>query len=337
MEEQDIQKAVQTILTINMNIQPGERVIFVADIPRLEDWMGPISQLNELIQRAVMVRQMYDQAKQFFPGCQIDFLAFPTTGQNGTEPPHEVAERLLDYEVVMLMTSYSLTHTDARVDACKKGARVASMPGFEQSMFLPDGPMLADYKQIYIITNQWAEKLTACSQVQILTSMGTDLTFSIEGRAGASEHGLFHHSGQWGNLPAGEGFIAPFEGTANGRLVVPSGWYMGLKEDMVLEFNNGYVSSLTGGGEVGNQFINLFRFGEKEFQHRRNCAELGIGTNPNAKNAENGLEAEKIWGTIHIAVGDSAHMQGMTVSDLHEDFIIPDPRVYFDRKKVMGI
>jgi len=337
MDKQDIQKAIQTILTVNMNIQPGERAIIVADTPRPEDWMGPNSQLNELIQRAVMVRQMYDQAKQLFTGCQIDFLAFPTTGQNGTEPSHEVAKKLLDYDVVLLMTTYSLTHTDARVDACKKGARVASMPGFEESMFLPGGPMLADYKQIFKITNQWAEKLTACNQVHILTSIGTDLTFSIEGRAGGSEHGLFHHKGEWGNLPAGEGFIAPVEGTANGRLVVPSGWYIGLKEVMVLEFNNGYVSSLTGGGEVGNQFRNLFRFGEEEFQHRRNCAELGIGTNPNAKNAENGLEAEKIGGTIHIAVGDSAHMQGMTVSDLHEDFIIPDPVVYFDRKKVMGI
>ena len=337
MDKQDIQKAIQTILTVNMNIQPGERTIIVADTPRLEDWMGPNSQLNELIQRAVMVRQMCDQAKQLFPGCQIDFLAFPTTGQNGTEPPHEVAEKLLDYDVVLLMTTNSLTHTDARVEACKKGARVASMPGFEESMFLPGGPMMANYEQIYKITNQWAEKLTACSQVHILTSIGTDLTFSIEGRTGASEHGLFHHKGEWGNLPAGEGFVAPVEGTANGRLVVPSGWYIGLQEVMVLEFTNGYVSSLTGGGEVGNQFRNLFRFGEEEFQHRRNCAELGIGTNPNAKNAENGLEAEKIGGTIHIAVGDSAHIQGVTVSDLHEDFIIPDPVVYFDQKKVMGI
>jgi leucyl aminopeptidase (aminopeptidase T) len=336
MDKKDNQKAIQTILTVNMNIQPGERAIIVADIPRLEDWMGPNSQLNELIQRAVMVRQMFDQAKQLFTGCQIDFLAFPTTGQNGTEPPHELAEKLLDYDVVLLMTTYSLTHTDARVDACKKGARVASMPGFEESMFLPGGPMLADYEQIYKITNQWAEKLTACNQVHIMTSIGTDLTFSIEGRAGASEHGLFHHKGEWGNLPAGEGFIAPVEGTANGRLVVPSRWYVGLKEDMVLEFSNGYVSSLTGGGEVGNQFRNLFRFGEEEFQHRRNCAELGIGTNPNAKNPENGLEAEKIGGTIHIAVGDSAHMQGVTVSDLHEDFIIPNPVVYFDQKQVMG-
>ena len=247
-----------------------------------------------------------------------------------------MAEKLLGYDVVLLMTTYSLTHTDARVSACKKGARVASMPGFEESMFLPDGPMLADYDQVFKISNQWAEKLTACSQVHILTSIGTDLTFSIKNRPGGSEHGLFHHKGQWGNLPAGEGFIAPVEGTANGRLVVPSGWYIGLKEDMVLEFSNGYVSSLKGGGEVGNQFRDLFRFGEEKFQHRRNCAELGIGTNPNAKNPQNSLEAEKIGGTVHIAVGDSAHMQGVTVSDLHEDFIIPDPVVYFDQKKVIG-
>ena len=337
MDKQDLQLAAQTILTVNMKFQSGEKAIFVADIPKPEDWMGSFTLLNKLIQRAVMARQIYDQAKELFPDCQIDFLVFATTGQNGTEPPHEVAVKLLDYDVVLLMTSYSLTHTDACLNACMKGARVASMPNFEEGIFLPGGPMLADYEVICKITNQWADKMTTCIQVHILTSIGTDLTFSIEGREGESEHGLYHHKGEWGNLPAGEACIAPVEGTANGRLVVPSGWYMDLKDDMVLEFNNGYVTSLMGGGEVGNRFRNLFRFGEEEFRHRRNCAELGIGTNPNAKNAKNVLEAEKILGTIHIAVGDSSHMHGMTVSDIHEDFIIPDPVVYFDRKKVMGI
>jgi leucyl aminopeptidase (aminopeptidase T) len=196
--------------------------------------------------------------------------------------------------------------------------------------------MLADYEAVFRETREWADQLTACREVHILTSLGTDLKFSIEGRLGGSDHGLFHKPGDWGNLPAGEAYIAPVEGTAQGKLVVPAGWYLDLKSDMTLVFEDGYVTSLSSGGKVGEHFCSLFRFGEEEFLHRRNCAELGIGTNPNAKNAENILEAEKIRGTIHIAVGDSAHMQGKTASDLHEDFIIPNPVVYFDGKKVMG-
>lgn len=94
--------------------------------------------------------------------------------------------------------------------------------------------------------------------------------------------------------------------------------------------------SVLGGGAIGEQFRQAFHFGDDSYRHRRNCAELGIGTNPNAKRADNVLEAEKIRGTIHIAVGDSAHMGGSTESDMHEDFVIPEPTVYFDGLKVMG-
>ena len=44
------------------------------------------------------------------------------------------------------------------------------------------------------------------------------------------------------------------------------------------------------------------------------------------------LEAEKILGTIHIAIGDNSHFGGRVEADLHEDFIIPEPTVYADGK-----
>jgi len=68
---------------------------------------------------------------------------------------------------------------------------------------------------------------------------------------------------------------------------------------------------------------------------RRNLAELGIGTNPNAKRPDNILEAEKIKGTVHLAIGDNAHMGGKVHSDLHQDFVIPKPTLIFDDKIIM--
>jgi leucyl aminopeptidase (aminopeptidase T) len=64
-------------------------------------------------------------------------------------------------------------------------------------------------------------------------------------------------------------------------------------------------------------------------------AEFGIGTNPNAKRPDNTLESEKIRGTIHIAVGDNAHMGGRVHADLHQDFIQPKPDVWVDGKIMM--
>jgi leucyl aminopeptidase (aminopeptidase T) len=336
MDKKDLLEVGKHILAVNMALKADESALIVTDTPRIEDWQGPILGLKDLVQRAVLTRELYELVVPEFPACQIDFLAYPTTGQNGTEPPEAIAKKFIGYDVLLLMTTFSITHTDARVQACKNGSRVASMPGIEESMLFPGGPVLANAEQILRETTEWAEKINVCKQVRVMTSQGTDLSFSIEGRAGGSDHGLFHKPGLWGNLPAGEAYTSPVEGTANGRLVAPAGWYPGLRENLTLIFENGYVTSATGGGEVGDQFRSLFHFGEDEYLHRRNCAELGIGTNPNAKNAENVLEAEKIRGTIHIAVGDSAHMMGKTVSDLHEDFVIPSPELYFDGKKVMG-
>jgi len=162
------------------------------------------------------------------------------------------------------------------------------------------------------------------------------LRFSIEGRPGDTDNGLFGKKGDWGNLPAGEAFVAPIEGSAEGVLVTPKGWYPDLKQDMKFIFENGYVISVEGGGGVGEHFKEIFDFSNDAVKHRRNCAELGIGTNSRAKRPDNVLEAEKIKGTIHIGVGDSSHMGGVNESDSHEDFVMVDPVLWIDGKKLIG-
>jgi leucyl aminopeptidase (aminopeptidase T) len=245
----------------------------------------------------------------------------------------EIAERLLAYDVIVMMTTYSLSHTRARENACIKGTRVASMPEVEEGMFAPDGPMAADYQAIAMETMEIAKILTAGNQVRITTPFGTDLSFSIAGRMGESDSGILVQKGQFGNLPGGEAYIAPVEGTASGTLVVPEGWYPGLDVEMRMTFIDGYVSDVSGGGDVGIKFADIFAFHDEGKKHRRNCAELGVGTNPNAKRPDNVLEAEKIKGTVHVAVGDSSHLGGHTESDLHEDFVLAQPSVWIDGKK----
>jgi leucyl aminopeptidase (aminopeptidase T) len=336
MDQQALRDAVKTIFAVNMNVQPGEKLLVVTDIPREGEPAPEDMSLTDIQQRAALARQVYEIAREEYPDHPVELLEYFITGQNGAEPPIDVAQKLLEYDVILLLNSYSLSHTDARLRACQHGCRIASMPGIEADMFLASGPLNVDYPAIQAECATWADQLTACRQVWITTPAGTDLSFSVEGRQGGSDHGLFLEKGEWGNLPAGEAFIAPLEGTANGRLLVPAGWYMDLKEDMALTFQDGYVTRVEGGGEVGRRFESLLHLENGVYKHRRNCAELGIGTNPNARRADNVLEAEKIRGTIHIAVGDSSHMSGTNASDMHEDFIIPGPTMYFDGKKVMG-
>jgi leucyl aminopeptidase (aminopeptidase T) len=144
-------------------------------------------------------------------------------------------------------------------------------------------------------------------------------------------------SGQWGNLPAGEAYIAPFEGTAEGELVVQKGWFSNLKEDMIITFRGGEVQEIQGGGEV-NRMINQILSLEPQKKRKRercNLAELGIGTNPKARRTDITIEAEKIKGTVHIGIGDNSHMGGKVVADYHQDFVVPRPDLFLDDEKVM--
>lgn len=338
MKEFDLlRNAAANMLRVNLNLRPGERVAFVADVPAPADWERlPVEQLESLLNRACMTRAIYQMMREEFPVCQMDLIVYEQTGQSGREPDESTAQRFLGYDVLVMMTTHSLSHTRAREEACRRGARVASMPEVDAAMFSPEGPMAADYDLITRETQILAEILTRGSQVRITTPHGTDLSFQITGREGRRDTGILHHPGDFGNLPGGEAYIAPLEGTAEGVLVVPAGWYPGLKETMKLTFQGGFVTLLEGGGEIGEQFRTRFAFSEDSLRHRRNCAELGIGTNPNARRPDNVLEAEKIKGTVHIAVGDSSHIGGVTESDLHEDFVLPQPILWIDGERIMG-
>ncbi len=330
----DFNNSVISMVRVNMGLKPGESVLVVNDVPNTADWSMPYARIEDMAGRSLMARRIYDILKNEFKDNRLEFLAFPATGQHGSEPAPEVALRFLAYDVVLLLTSFSLSHTEAREEASRKGARIASMPGIEYPMFLGEGPMSVDYLAVRSESERLAELLTRAKAARVTTGFGTDIAFSIDGRPGDADTGILGEAGQWGNLPGGEAFIAPVEGTANGRLVVPKGWYYELEEDMILVFKDGYVVSLEGGGKVGEDFAKLFSFGDESLRHRRNCAELGIGTNPRAKKPDNVLEAEKIKGTVHIAVGDSSHMGGVNVSDLHEDFVLCNPVLYLDGKAV---
>ena len=143
----------------------------------------------------------------------------------------------------------------------------------------------------------------------------------------------------WGNLPAGEAYAIPLEGTGEGRLVVPAGLYPSLDQDMLLRIRNGEIVELPGGGVVGDEFCQLHQLDSDAAVHkaRRILAELGIGTNPIAHRSDSVLEAEKSKGTIHIGVGDNIHMGGRVEADLHGDFVQPQADLILDgRPMIVG-
>jgi len=338
IERSKIEKGVVDMFKVNMGVKKGEKILVVNDVPTTEDWIKEGSEkLTDIVQRSILAKTVSEIAKEKFPNCTVEFFTYLSVGKHGAEPGKGVEEKMKGADVVIALTSYSLSHTNAREAATKAGARIASMPTFLTYMFYPKGPMAANYVKIAEESKKLAKLITKAETATVKSEAETDITFSVKGRSGREDAGIFTEKGAFGNLPSGETYVAPLEGTAEGRVVVEKGWFPNLNENMVLNFKKGKVVSVEGGGKVGDSFRELLGMGKEgpPYEARRNFAELGIGTNPNAKRPDNILEAEKIRGTVHIAIGSSAHIGGTVSTDIHQDFVIPKPTLFLDGKAVM--
>jgi aminopeptidase len=251
---------------------------------------------------------------------------------NGEEPSHEVSELMQKFDVVFCPTAKSLTHTNARRAASAKGVRIATFPGITKDVMIRG--MNADYKSISKRTIKLKKILETGSDIRVTAPAGTDISFSIKGRTAYASKGLFHAKGESGNLPTGEAFLAPVEGTSNGVFVV-DGSMAGLglikNANIRVEVERGYATKIIGGVLAGKLKKQLDAVGKEA----RNIAEFGIGTNDSAKLSGVLLEDEKVMGTIHIALGNNVSMGGSVNVPIHLDGVVKKPTVWMDGKLLM--
>ncbi|MEE8402974.1 MAG: aminopeptidase, partial [Candidatus Hydrothermarchaeaceae archaeon] len=236
-----------------------------------------------------------------------------------------VSEAMKCADVVIIPTSMSLSHTEARRKACEAGARVASMPGITEQMF-GRGGLTADYEEVKRISETVADMLTGAEEIRIKTRLGCDFTASLSGRKGEADTGILTNKGAFGNLPAGEGFIAPLEGTSYGTLVF-DGSFAGigvLKRPIRITVEGGKAVEIEGDRGKLKKMLTCDDIGE-----------IGIGTNPLAKLIGTVLEDEKVMGTVHVAFGDNHNFGGMIRAPIHLDGIIKSPDLWLDDTKIM--
>ena len=280
--------------------------------------------------------KLYDIAKMFFDGAKkitndVKLINIPISPVNGTEPSEEVAKEMLNYDAELLITSKSLSHTKARKNASDKGARIVTMPGITVGTI--KRTIDIDYSKLEKLHKKIADVMDKGEYVRIKTTLGTNISFSINDRKSfGRDSGLFTRKGAFGNLPTGEIFIAPVEGTANGTFIADASFAgIGkLEKPIKIYVENGYVVKIEGDkAEVLDEVL------DSVGKEARNIAEFGIGTNDKAKITGNILEDEKVIGTCHIALGNNAGFGGKINVQLHLDGIIKKPTIWVDNKKIM--
>jgi leucyl aminopeptidase (aminopeptidase T) len=261
----------------------------------------------------------------------VRVLPFEPGTRHGEEPPPEVSAAMASATVIFAPTTFSLSHTRARDEATQRGVRIATMPGITEEVFRRAVPV--DYGELKRAGDWLAAQLSEASSCRVRSPGGTDLTLDLGGRSGINDDGDMAAVGAFGNLPAGEAFIAPVETSAEGTIVYDGalGGYGLLEQPVVVTVSAGRVVSAVGGA-AGPWLEGVLDAGG---EFGRSIAELGIGTNPAARLTGNVLEDEKALGTVHLAFGTSVGIGGVNRSSVHIDGLVLRPSVELDGRLLM--
>ena len=308
----DLDRAVRTVVRQCMGISPGEDVLVVCN---------PVT---EEIGALMRIEAQGD-------GADATLAVISERESHAAEPPRAVAAAMAAADVVLAPTIQSLSHTAARKAASEAGVRIGTLPGVTEEMLTR--LMSADLDELR--RRGWAivSALNGGSEVRITCRHGSDLRLGVEGRLGIVDAGELSNRGAFGNLPCGEGFIAPLEGTAEGTLVV-DGSIAGvglLDTPTSLTIREGHLTDTT--GSDGAALMELLSVHGRD---GTNVAELGIGTNEEAVLTGNILEDEKILGTAHVAFGASAAIGGTVQVPVHLDCVLLDPTVEIDGEAIVS-
>ncbi|MEJ8544300.1 aminopeptidase [Brevibacillus borstelensis] len=297
------------ILTNCMALKAGESFLVVADDAKRE--------LGEAL---------WEAGRQL--GAEAMFVVMNQREKSGQEPPAAISEAMKRSDVVVCVTRHSLTHTKARKEAAANGTRLATMPAITEDMFL-EGAITADYSQVKALTEKVTDLLTKANTIRI-EKEGKALTFSINGRNGVPSTGVYVNPGESGNLPSGEAYIAPVEGTADGQIVV-DGSIAGIgKIDSPLHLTVKEGRIVQAEGAAADRLLQILGDGDG-----RLLGEFGIGTNDKARITGVVLEDEKVYGTIHVAFGSNNTFGGTIAAGVHIDLVVKSPDVYADDELIM--
>lgn len=191
-----------------------------------------------------------------------------------------------------------------------KHGRICMMPGITRDMM--ERLVAIDFSEMAAFTRK-VVRAVKDADILVENAAGTRIAFTVAGRDWHEDVGAIAKKGVHGNLPAGECFTCPVEETFNGKVVI------GLIDDKMgpgeMTFKAGRLVSYKGAGiaEV------IRTVGDDPTA--RMIGEFGIGTNKGARISPNMLEAEKAFGTVHFAIGDSYGI-GRNKSKFHFDALV---------------
>jgi leucyl aminopeptidase (aminopeptidase T) len=278
-----------------LRLRRGEKFLLVTDTPKLE-----------------IAEALAFHAKK--AGAEVTTYLMTETLRPITEPTRQFKELIRGASATTYLLEGRFPEKPFRgfmVSEGGKHGRICMMPGLTRDMM--ERLVNVDFSEMARFTKKVMRAIKDADDVVVENPAGTRIAFSVKGRAWHEDVGDISKKGMHGNLPAGECYTAPVEETFTGTIVI------GLIDDKLgpgrMTFKAGKLVDFKGAGiaevvkTVGDD------------PTARIIGEFGIGTNKGARICPNMLEAEKAFGTVHFAIGDSYGI-GRNKSKFHFDALV---------------
>lgn len=305
-----MEEGARLVLTTSATLRSGEKVLVLAD----ED----TADVGRAFARAAGAM-----------GTDPVLSVIGARHHDGDEPPEPLGTAMEASDLVVIVTSRSLTHTHARRQAIRSGARVISIPGVTPDM-LTDGGLAMDWGQLHETMRRTARRLRGARDVRLTSAAGTDLTFRVGARDWITEDtGLCSRKGSFTTLPAGELFIAPQEDSAEGRLVADLYFGEALSAPATVLLSGGHATRILGATKA----VHAMNPGGRD---ARTLGRFGFGLNTRARPRGPHLEAEKALGCANLGFGDNLVIGGRIHCGVHVECTVGDVGVEVDGKTVVA-
>jgi leucyl aminopeptidase (aminopeptidase T) len=346
MTSSELKKAAEIAVRVSLKVQPGEQVLIVS---------------NPGHEVAVISQAVYDAALEaggrptlmFQPvKSQLDFAEKTVLAAFGAEPEVfiSLSAEKLGKDEGGIAKPYS--HQGGEYDHIfhlqmygTKTCRSFWSPSTNIDSFIRTVPI--DYDELKRRCALIKAALDRAVALRVRAPGGTDAVFGLRGRLAFSDDGDFSRGGTGGNLPAGETFISPENGTARGLIAFDGSisLYQGdlvIREPIRCTLENGFVRDIDGGEEAralrhtvetaernarDMEGAGKLPKGQGEIYARnaRNIGEIGIGLNPAARITGSMLEDEKAFRTCHFAIGLNYDRDAPAL--IHLDGLVKNPTI----------
>jgi len=341
-----LDEAARIAIQDSLRVQPGEKVFIVTNpvhdvsaISRaLYDAAMAVGARPVLIYQAVRTQMDFadDLVIAAFQGEPDVFISMSAEklgkDPGGIAKPYELDGHRWDH-----IFHYQLYGS--------KTCRAFWSPSVQLESFVRTVPL--DYGLLKRRCGAIKDILTQAVEVRVRAPGGTDICIGLRGRTAKSDDGDFSTPGSGGNLPAGETFISPENGTANGTIAFDASISLHdgdilIAEPIVCTVKDGFITDIAGGAEAValRETVVLAERNALEYEktgklpsgsgslyagNARNIGELGIGLNPNACVSGNMLEDEKAFRTCHFAVGHNYDEDAPAL--IHLDGLVKRPTI----------